>query len=895
MCRICLIFPIRGPSKEQRHRIHYPEILVQRIHFYLLLTTGICSALLFYRSATDKTPEVSSPASTVARQTTHRHAVPDHGAPVASVPSPAPLTADTIYVPHQVMARLAPGVDAHDLALDVGVKVLQVAQDGQFVLFAADAAGTQRLVAHAGVDSLAPNAVMAGATDDTSVEGEARNRTSSTPTHPYQSQWHLTNINALDTTVDHSGVVVAVIDSGIAYRTWCVDHECASGETPSHVQAPSLAGVSFVAPVDFTDGDLIPLDQHQHGTHVASLIASSGEVKGVAPNVTLMPVRVLDETNHGSEFNLIQGIYHAVDNGADILNLSLAFTPGYTPSPMLLTAIRYAHDNGVLMLGASGNQGSENAAWPAAAPYVFAVGASAPDTGYANAYYDFLYANIAHKASYSNLSTAIDLLAPGGDLSVDLTGDGRPDGILGETIAPQDPSQTGYWYFEGTSQATALATGAAVRLLAAGATPKEAAFALQYGGRPYNLEMPADGVGGGYLDVRRSSRVFADQYAPLQLNADIRVAVTPFLQRGSDGRVRPAAEISAFDVDNIFGSSVRVFSTITSAGESQLVYCDTDFETGKCLLTGDWVTLGDPMGHAWTIQTNLVSYATGVMAHPTGVLGATDALEAIFRAADAEGKLPDSFGLALFWDESAHADYGDVAASFTFMSGGTGLATSPLGVVATPAAVFPGVLVDDPTGSVGTGLATSPLGIATMDLQLALQTSGTGLATSPLGFTTLSLADFGGSGLATSPLGFTSVTFTPYDLNLDGTGLATSPLGYAPIGIFEFDGLSADGSTTTVVAIDGTGLATSPLGFLGEDLFGFNGGGVDLSGASLEGGAAIYDCETSLDAVFDGTTIGAVVEDGGFVSAGGYDVAGLLSASSIAGVAGSSVGAPEAY
>ena len=114
------------------------------------------------------------------------------------------------------------------------------------------------------------------------------------PANPVESvgdlQWHLEAIQTPVTPVALGRVTVAVLDTGVAYRPWEEDGVV-------YAVPPSLRGVSFVDGVDLVDGDALPLDEHQHGTHITSLIASDGEVMGVAPGVSIMPVRVLDENN----------------------------------------------------------------------------------------------------------------------------------------------------------------------------------------------------------------------------------------------------------------------------------------------------------------------------------------------------------------------------------------------------------------------------------------------------------------------------------------------------------------------------------------------------------------------------------------------------------------------
>ncbi|MGH2608536.1 MAG: S8 family serine peptidase, partial [Tepidiformaceae bacterium] len=163
-----------------------------------------------------------------------------------------------------------------------------------------------------------------------------------TPNDPdYDDQWHLHDTTGgmwaegaweLATSAG-AGVTVAVIDTGVAYEThtgtpilW----------TPrSFAPAPDLAGVNIVAPWNFLEGNSHANDDHGHGTHVSgTILQATGNAHGgagVAHGANLMPIKILDFSGNGSAADLIESIYYAVDNGADVINMSLGFGGSGSP------------------------------------------------------------------------------------------------------------------------------------------------------------------------------------------------------------------------------------------------------------------------------------------------------------------------------------------------------------------------------------------------------------------------------------------------------------------------------------------------------------------------------------------------------------------------------------
>ena len=113
-----------------------------------------------------------------------------------------------------------------------------------------------------------------------------------------------------------------------------------------------------------------------HGTMVA------GVIHRVAPEASLMPLKAFDATGHASLFDIVDAIYFAVGNGANVINMSFSLE---TYSPELMRAINYAARNGVACVASAGNLGEEMLVFPAAFGNTLGV-ASVADAGELSAF-----------------------------------------------------------------------------------------------------------------------------------------------------------------------------------------------------------------------------------------------------------------------------------------------------------------------------------------------------------------------------------------------------------------------------------------------------------------------------------------------------------------------------
>jgi len=394
-------------------------------------------------------------------------------------------------------------------------------------------------------------------------------------------------------------VVIAILDTGVAYE----DHSDTSG---SYVAASELSGVPVVHPWDFVNGDAHANDDHQHGTHIASLIAARDRLQGHAPNPVLMPIKVLDDQMVGTEWTLIEGIAWAADHGAQVINLSLSYSPGYLPSPALLQAISIAEDAGVVVVAAVGNDDADTVSYPAALPGVVAVTAAAPADASYSARETVQATSVA---AYGNDGWATDVVAPGGDVSrtVDLDGTELPAGMLGQTIHPDDPTEVGYWLMAGTSQATAIASSQASWLLGVGAAPQEVRDLLVIRGVALQGQgAPSTEAGRGMVDGNSLTQGDLDTTGLPQLFVNSVLGI----EAHGDG-YRAVTWVEVIDDDGEPVEHTLVRATVRGSVSQSLT--GTTALDGRVRLTSEVVTADadDPLLFLFTVDAVQVSASEG--------------------------------------------------------------------------------------------------------------------------------------------------------------------------------------------------------------------------------------------------------------------------------------------
>jgi serine protease len=252
------------------------------------------------------------------------------------------------------------------------------------------------------------------------------------------------------------GVVVAVLDSGVAYRDW----------SPNYLRSPDFSPEQFVPGEDFVDHDHLPLDENGHGTHVAGTIAEQTNngigLTGLAYGAKLMPVRVLNRSNVGYANRIAAGIRFAVAHHAQVINMSFNFGCD-EKVPQVDEALREAYAHGIVTVASGGNLSPATSSVkscvsePATGPRVIGVGGTTEG---------------GCIGSYSLAGKGIDVVAPGGGTPAA----GCPS-ILSRPIyqvtlkAGTTDQFTIPGNYDGTSMAAAHVSGTAALVLASGVIP----------------------------------------------------------------------------------------------------------------------------------------------------------------------------------------------------------------------------------------------------------------------------------------------------------------------------------------------------------------------------------------------------------------------------------------
>jgi subtilisin family serine protease len=303
----------------------------------------------------------------------------------------ARVNADNI-VPGHVLVRVAPGVDIQALANSYKTNVQNQlpgttlysivtphgVNETQFVALLMK----DKRVVYAEPDIYIVSPEVGGAPfhlafDRSNVSATYVNSVTYTQIHLGQVD-ALSQVNGKAPLATGNGIVVAVLDTGATF-------------THPDLRGHYLPGYNVLAPGtppwDVADG--LTNNEVGHGTMVAGIIAR------LAPQASIMPIRVLNGDGSGTLLNLITGIHYANTHGARVLNLSIGCS---VQSGALNDALDEAELLGIVLVGAAGNDNVEQGALPAVSHGSLAIGAVEADNT---------------KSPYSNFGSFVRVVAPG--------------------------------------------------------------------------------------------------------------------------------------------------------------------------------------------------------------------------------------------------------------------------------------------------------------------------------------------------------------------------------------------------------------------------------------------------------------------------------------------------
>jgi thermitase len=344
--------------------------------------------------------------------------------PLAPNAKAAVAATDAKYVPDEVIVKFKPGTVSAALASINSLANAQVVKHNQKLGFDVVKLKGKTVEQALAIYKSNPNVLYA--------EPNYIFHADWTPNDPYFStyQWGPQKVgapSAWDVTTSNSNVWIAIVDTGVQY-----DH-------------PDLSGKVYLG-YNFVDGNWDPYDLNGHGTHCAGIAAAVTDngigIAGMAPNASILAVKVLDANGSGTLDNVASGIEYAADAGANVISLSLG---GPSGSTTLQNAVDYAWNKGAVLVAAAGNNGSSAPTYPAYYSNVISVAATDSND---------------NKPSWSNYGSWVDVAAPG------------------VNIYSTYPTNR-YAYLSGTSMATPHVSGLAALLAAQGRTNSQIRAAIQ--------------------------------------------------------------------------------------------------------------------------------------------------------------------------------------------------------------------------------------------------------------------------------------------------------------------------------------------------------------------------------------------------------------------------------
>lgn len=469
--------------------------------------------------------------------------------------------------------KLANGSDISSVAADHNAVVAESIPTLDIFLLESDYTNLQsQLVNDSRVVSVSEDSVIVGQPRYAGAVGQELEaqpwNSGDDPSTAYSKQWATSSIRLgkAHSISQGEGITVAVLDTGID-----LDHALFQGK--------------LVAGYDFVDDDTVPAEVRDgfdqdgdvdidegagHGTHVAGIIALT------APKAKIMPIRIFDDEGKGLYFDLVAGFIYAVDNGADVINLSGS---GSDDANFLADAIAYAETHGVVVVSAGG---VNSLGYPAGYSSVISVGASD---------------QLDYPTDFSNFSAlANTVYAPG--LSI---------------ISGYDDGSYAMW--TGNSMATPFVAGTAALLMATDVCDADCAKTTILDTAHPVVDDPESTDYYGRLDAFDAVSFASNQY-----HADMSVMVMDgdLGEKNGDEQIKPHFNI-VNKGNSLPLSELTLRYWFARDGESsQLVECD--YAAVQCnAITGETITTAETAVTDTYLQLNFAP-AAGILLgnHETG-------------------------------------------------------------------------------------------------------------------------------------------------------------------------------------------------------------------------------------------------------------------------------------
>lgn len=276
----------------------------------------------------------------------------------------------------------------------------------------------------------------------------------------FPNAWSLTN---------DTSTTIAVLDTGI---------------NSAH---PDLKG-RVLSGYDFYNEDSSPEDNHGHGTIISGVIAANWNeigIAGVNKTAKILPIKVAEQEKI-LDSATIKGIYYAIENNVDVINMSFS---GVTSNLLLRDTLWEAYQAGITLIAASGNSNHSIAEYPASYPFVISVG-SVNEEGL--------------KSSFSNYGNWIDIAA------------------VGENIISTG-NTGGYVFASGTSLAAPFVTGLTSQIIATNPLlePHQVEYLIESSGSQANSDIWNDRIGYGMIKAENTmkNKIIFDDEEVIQVNS----------------------------------------------------------------------------------------------------------------------------------------------------------------------------------------------------------------------------------------------------------------------------------------------------------------------------------------------------------------------------------------